>query len=198
MRLADVVLRGGHLSDQALMEVCVAGGRPAHLDRCDLCAERAVAMSRWLDDVRAAGIETADAAFPAERLAAQQVQILRRLEQIDHPARVIAFPSQARLNRAESTRRRISLAWTGAAAAAGLLIGIFGTEMTGRFIRSSVPVETAPQQVAEAVSHEEAERLAAIDGSLMDDIDAPPIKFLEALDELTPRVVRPTGAQVNR
>ena len=34
----------------------------------------------------------ADDVFPAERLAAQQAQILRRLEALERPARVIAFP----------------------------------------------------------------------------------------------------------
>ena len=42
MRLIDMVLRQGHLSEQALMEALTGGDRPAHLDRCDLCAERAV------------------------------------------------------------------------------------------------------------------------------------------------------------
>ena len=69
---------------------------PSHLDRCDICAERAVRarpVARRRRERRAS--TTADAAFPPERLAAQQAQILRRLEQLDQPARVIAFPAQS-------------------------------------------------------------------------------------------------------
>ncbi len=69
--------------------------------------------------------KAADEAFPAERLAAQQSQILRRLEQIDEPARVIAFPAAtwARLPRSPRARR-VAPAWVGVAAAAGLVIGV--------------------------------------------------------------------------
>src|SRR5262245_42920811 len=96
VRLADLVFRRGHLSDEALDEVWMTGTRPAHLDRCDLCADRAVEWSRWLEDVRTTAIEAADAAFPPDRLAVQQAQILRKLEQLDQPSRVIAFPGQTR------------------------------------------------------------------------------------------------------
>ena len=51
MRLIDAVFRQGHLSEQALVEAVMTGERPAHLDRCDLCADRAVELGRWLDDV---------------------------------------------------------------------------------------------------------------------------------------------------
>jgi hypothetical protein len=111
-----------------------------HLDRCDICAERAVEIGRWIDQVRTAGVEAADAAFPPERLAAQQTQILRRLEQLDQPARVIAFPSHARLAR-ESGGRRVAVGWVAAAAAAGLAIGVVGGQVSAR-----VGGETGPQQ----------------------------------------------------
>jgi hypothetical protein len=100
VRLADTILRRGHLSERALAEVYLAGERPLHLDRCHFCAERAVELSRWLDEVRAVGLDEADAAFPPERLAAQQAQILRRLEQVDRPARVISFSALSEANSA--------------------------------------------------------------------------------------------------
>src|SRR6187549_949349 len=63
MRLADVVLRRGHLSESALVEVWNTGVRPVHLDRCDICAERALEISHWLEDVQALGVADADAVF---------------------------------------------------------------------------------------------------------------------------------------
>ena len=38
VRLADIVLRRGHLSEEALAEICMTGDRPAHIDRCEVCA----------------------------------------------------------------------------------------------------------------------------------------------------------------
>src|SRR5688572_27855100 len=75
MRLADVVFRRGHLSEAALVEVWNTGMRPAHLDRCDICAERALEISHWLEDVQALGRAGADAVFTPERLTAQRGQI---------------------------------------------------------------------------------------------------------------------------
>ena len=132
MRLVDAVFRQGHLSEPALAEALLTGERPAHLDRCDLCAERAVELGRWLDEVHAIAVEAADAAFPPERLAVQQAQILRRLEQLDQPSRVIAFPSQYRIETPESHRRRVAPAWVGVAAAAGLALGVVGGQLTAR------------------------------------------------------------------
>ena len=60
MRLADTIFRRGHLSERALAEVCMTGERPLHLDRCDICAERAVEFGRWLEDVRQVGLEDAE------------------------------------------------------------------------------------------------------------------------------------------
>jgi hypothetical protein len=63
VRLIDIVFRQGHLSEQALIEAIAGGQRPPHLDRCDLCAERALAISRWMDEVQLDATETADAVF---------------------------------------------------------------------------------------------------------------------------------------
>lgn len=132
MRLVDAVLRQGHLSERALTDAIVTGEAPAHLGRCDLCAERARELSRWLHSVHQAAAEAADQAFPPERLAAQQAQVLRRLEQLDEPARVITFPGQPRVVDPGRPRRLVSPAWVGAAAAAGLLLGLVGGQVTAR------------------------------------------------------------------
>lgn len=167
MRLADVLFRGGHLSEQALVEVCMTGERPVHLDRCDLCADRAVDLGRWLDDVRATGIAVSDAAFPPERLAAQQSQILRRLEQLDQPSRVIAFPRHYRLDERQHAGRRIAPAWVGVGVAAGLVVGVIGGQMTARFDR---PAET-PITAATVAASESAREIAAISKHDAEDSD---------------------------
>ena len=137
MRLVDTVFRQGHLSEQALVEALLTGDRPVHLDRCDICAERAVRYGRWLDEVRTLGVEAADAAFPPERLAAQQAQIMRRLELVDQPSRVITFPRPAHLDTPIGHARRVSPAWVGIAAAAGLVLGVIGGQLTARMGEAS-------------------------------------------------------------
>jgi hypothetical protein len=191
VRLIDAIIRSGHLSERALVEVVMTGDRPAHLDRCDICAERAVELGHWLDDLRTTGIEAADAAFPAERLAAQQAQILRRLEQLDQPARVIAFPSQYRLAR-ETGGRRVAPAWLGVAAAAGLVLGVVGGQMTARMSGHPAVAPPAGQstQSGSAETPREADAgtaPASTDPALLDEQDRPDLPSFSALAGMTPR-----------
>ena len=79
MRIADTLLRSGHLSEAALNDAWFTGERPSHVDDCAICAERLLDLGRWLDDTKQLAVADADAAFPAERLAAQRGQILRKL-----------------------------------------------------------------------------------------------------------------------
>jgi len=179
VRLIDFVVRQGHLSEQALIEAVAGGERPAHIDRCDICAERAVAIGRWMDEVQREGAEAADAVFTPERLAAQQSQILRRLEQIDNPGRVIAFPAASRSERAAGGRR-VSASWVGVAAAAGLVIGIVGGQMSARLNQPVVPVP----QTADAQG-------APVDSQFLDQsYDQSTISAFEAVDEMTPRLIQ--------
>jgi hypothetical protein len=178
VRFADVVLRQGHLSDQRVADALMTGDRPAHLDRCDLCAERALHMGRWLTSLKVAATETTDAAFPPERLAAQQAQILRRLEQLDEPSRVIAFPGRSRAVARDTPQRRIAPAWLGVAAAAGLVVGAIGGQMSVR-----VPPQAAPVPMAAEAAAPEP------DASFMLDVDlnTTPAEFQD-LDAVTPRI----------
>ena len=192
MRLSDRLFRRGHLSERALIDALLSGDRPAHLDRCDICAERAVDLGRWMDDVRTTGVEAADAAFSPERLALQQTQILRRLEQLDQPARVIAFPGQNRMNERDRTDHRVAPAWVGVAAAAGLVFGVIGGQ-TVRFGRPTPavvvpPAEAAPTTAVPPVAGSDTPGFRAL-GSLLDmDFDTP-VKSLELVDDLTPRLM---------
>jgi hypothetical protein len=116
-----------HLDDTAIAEIWSAaaaeGATPAHphLRSCAHCRTRFAAFVGWLDELRDGAHAEADAAFPPERLAAQQAQILRRLEALERPARVIAFP---RLPRPAGVARPFTQRWVATAAAAGLVIGL--------------------------------------------------------------------------
>jgi hypothetical protein len=198
VRLADVIIRGGHLSEQAIVSAVMTGDRPAHLDRCDLCAERAVELGRWLDAVKTTGLETAEAAFSPERLAAQQSQIMRRLEQLDEPARVIAFPSHSRLHR-ESSGRRVAAGWLGVAAAAGLVLGVISGQMTARLGMHPAPAAAArvvpatePAAVpVSASSDDTVQKTGPIDASLLDmDLDSLNVASFAVIDSMTPRATQ--------
>jgi hypothetical protein len=117
----------GHLDDRALAAIwtdaSIDRARPVHphLDTCAACRERLSAFSQWLEDVRTEANAEADEAFPTERLATQQAQILRRIEAAGRPARVIKFPRFAQpISSSTSNVRR----WVAGAAAAGLLVGV--------------------------------------------------------------------------
>lgn len=184
MRLADAVLRQGHLSEQALVEAILTDDRPRHLDRCDLCAERAVVLSRWLDDLRTTGREMADAAFAPEQFKVQHDQILRRLDQLDQKPRVIAFPGQAPQAAFVPMGRRISPAWLGVAAAAGLVLGVIGGQLTARMGNETQPTGAA----ATALDDEGRPQAipAAVDPFMLD-LEAPPSSLSE-MDDMLPRL----------
>lgn len=182
MRFSDFVFRQGHLSERALIDALLGGERPAHLDRCDLCAERAVELSRWMDGVQVYATDVADAVFTPDRLAAQQAQIQRRLEQMDNPARVIAFPAAPRAERSEPGGRRVAVSWVGVAAAAGLIIGVAGGQMSARLMQGASPAS----QTAGA-----PDSGAPVDGRFFEQpYDHISLPSYEALDDLTPRLTQ--------
>jgi hypothetical protein len=188
MRLVDVLFRQGHLSERALADAIMGGDRPFHLDRCDICAARAVELNRWLDTVHASATEAADDAFPPERLAAQQSQILRRLEQLDEPARVIAFPRQTRPESREGGSWRVAPGWLGVAAAVGLVVGAIGGQFTARVGNGPAPLAVAPIAL---VTVPDAEPATFTNASWVDpvDVDGYIPASLDALNEATPRIV---------
>ena len=187
MRLADVVLRRGHLSDDALVDVWNTGVRPAHLDSCDLCTERALELSRWLGDVQTLGVASADAVFTEERLTAQRGQILDRLAQLERPSKVLSFPAASAAVREQGAvkTRRVNPGWVAAAAAAGIMVGIISVELRHlSFGTPNAPTAIVQTQPSPAVATPVA------DFSVLDQgFDEPSVGGLHALDEMTPRVV---------
>jgi hypothetical protein len=142
------VFRQGHLSEDALTAAVLNGERPAHLEQCDACSRQARELGLWLADLRAEGLAAADEAFPPEKLALQQSQIMRRLEQLDAPPRVIAFPAQAVSAPRIDGGRRVAPAWVGVAAAAGLVLGLIGGQVSARLapVPANVPAPVQTQQ----------------------------------------------------
>jgi hypothetical protein len=79
------LIRNGHLDDAALAGIWTAAAigetaSDSHLIACAECRARYEDLRAWLESMRAEAVDEADGAFPAERLAAQQANILRRLE----------------------------------------------------------------------------------------------------------------------
>jgi hypothetical protein len=184
MGLADLVLRRGHLSEDALVDVWTTGLRPAHLDSCDQCATRAIEVSRWLEDVQALGRADADVVFSEERLATQRDSVMHRLAQLDRRSKVISFPAAAPPAREVAPVRRGSPGWYLAAAAAGLMIGVVSMELShmlpfGGAAEPAPIVATAPVPTMPGMD----------DASLLDiTYDRPSIGGLHALDDMTPRL----------
>jgi hypothetical protein len=120
-------MSGGHLDDDVFAEIwtaALASGQAAahpHLAECGQCRSRYAAFVGWLDRMHDDARDEADEAFPAERLAAQQAQVLRRLEALERPARVIAFP---KFSRPVTSTQGHAQRWVATAAAAGLVIGL--------------------------------------------------------------------------
>lgn len=144
-------MSGGHLDDGAFAEIWTAAldsGQPAahpHFAECAQCRGRYDAFVGWLDRIHEDAHDEADQAFSPERLAAQQAQVLRRLEAIERPARVIAFPKFARpVTSTQGHAQR----WVAGAAAAGLLIGL----AAGQFVDirdAFTPRRTAPSSASQ-------------------------------------------------
>ncbi len=193
--------RGRHLDDAALAEIWTAaasGEAPAagHLDECAACRGRYTSLASWLDTARDDAVAEADEAFPPEKLAAQQAHIFRRLEAMERPARVIAFP---RFARAAGVHHSNARRWVAAAAVAGLLIGLAGGQMLDlrrRLARTPATLPTATAQISDnrPAGHPGyvPVSLTSDEASLMD-MGAEPAAYahmpepLQALDGLTPR-----------
>ncbi len=191
-----------HLDDAAIAalwtESTLAGRRAAHphLGACTACRTRFTVFSESLEDLRSDAAAEADALFPADRLAAQQAQILRRIEASERPARVIAFP---RFPSPLTSRAPYASRWIAAAAAAGLIVGVgVGQVMDFRHVgtaavpsrsqarlagHSQPPADRATASMASTNPGGDEAFLSALDASL----SRPSVPELRAIDEFTPR-----------
>jgi len=191
----------GHLSEREMMAAWQEGRLSAHLDACVACQDRYVELLSFLDRQRLAALDAADDAFTPDRLAAQKSQVLRRLENLARPVRVLAFPHQRRV---APSVNRAGRRWVAVAAAAGLIIGLaaglavnvhpFGSDFAqrGSFTRAS---NGRPDARAESASGPRVQttpdRLVTDEAFLTEleaALDGPRVEELAALDALTPRV----------
>jgi anti-sigma factor RsiW len=168
----------------------------AHLSACPQCRSRYAAFTTWLAELGDEARAEADEAFPADRLAAQQAQVMRRLEALERPARVIAFPKFARpVTSTQGHAQR----WVAAAAAAGLVIGL----AAGQFVdirdvltggRRSVIQTQSARAVPQPAPQEPAITPASVTTVSDDEVlflgDSRPsmrISALQPMDDITPR-----------
>lgn len=193
-----------HLSDDRLLEVCLAAGAtPArerqHLDGCVECEGRRTELARILSDISEAATTEADAAFPADRLARQQARILQRLAHEGRPGRVIAFPA-GHSSDPLVRRTRPAMRWIALAAAAGLVIGVLAGQLAHDFSITSPraaaqmatairPAPATPILQAVATTISEEEFLGMIDVA----IEESGSTSLRPIDDLTPRVWEATS-----
>ena len=200
MSILDRLRLKGHLGDAGLAEVwteqCLTGVQASqtHLQSCADCRARFASFCVWADGLRGDAVAGADEAFPAERLAAQQAQIMRRLEAAERPARVIAFPKSSGPMSAGSS---LPARWITVAAAAGLIVGVgVGQWMGLRHSFTGIPTTTArlsepprsdrpanPEIRAVSTSVREEMFLSEIDDSL----SRASLPELRAFDAFTPR-----------
>jgi hypothetical protein len=188
-----------HLDDDVMAGIwttAVSEGRTAthpHLATCAHCRARYAELTAWLEDLSADAHAEAEEAFPPERLAAQQAAILRRLEALERPARVIAFPGNIRPAGASQhfTRR-----WVATAAAAGLVIGLAAGQLLDLRHRLAGPTRTAPNPITSASAPVARQTTTqppsrALDEVLFYDDDmagrSSSIGYMPVLDEITPR-----------
>jgi hypothetical protein len=181
----------GHLGDSELARLWTAGGSHPHLDDCLECQVRFDDFSRWIAGVGDELRSDADHTMSSERLATQQAQIARRLEGLERPARVIAFPKAARAVISGNSHVR---RWVTVAAAAGLIAGVGLGQMLdlhrGLTPGRVIPAE-APQLAASTVRADTLRPIAvsAKDDEILSDAESfarPRVDALVPLEDLTP------------
>ena len=136
-----MIFRARHLAEDRLFDCYLAEqtGDPMeppsaeHLADCAQCGARYADLRRFMNGLRSDADAELDDVFPTEMFRAQQNHILRRLEHLTHPARVITFPGHPPGQPAVPSAARVAPRWLGAAAAAGLFVGL----VAGTFFYSS-------------------------------------------------------------
>ena len=209
--------RSAHLKDDHLLDCYTAqraGASPDprvadHLSTCGGCGARYAELAAFMDDLREQADREVDTHFPADRLASQQQQILRRLEHALRPARVISFPARDAAHAAKSPVK-LAPRWLAAAAAAGLFIGVgvggylapgrLGAAPAGR-AGGVVPAMSVQSQAASptSVRVNNTEVEAADDDAFLVELEValqrPHTQELLPLDAMTPHEIDFDGGQ---
>lgn len=119
---------------------------------------------------RAAACAEADAHFDERALESQRHKILARLAHLGHHAKVIRFPKAPS---GELPATGVNRRWISVAAAAGLLIGLLGGQLTHLFPQPARRVSPpAPPTVASAPARSNfVPASVSVDDSLLNEID---------------------------
>lgn len=158
-----------------------------HLKECAECRLQFASFASWLEEVQNDAIAEAEQAIPADRLAAQRAQILRRLEAGERPARVIAFPKKPVEARDVMPARTWMMGVAAACFIAGLGLGQM-LDLGHRFLEPAAEprIVSNPTGIVPAV----ATINAATDQADLDELEAasmPRYETLRAYDNFTPR-----------
>ncbi len=191
--------RHRHVDDERLIDAYFTAPevQASELATCPVCRDRYARLAQALDTSRTDALADADAAFPPERLAHQQEQILRRIDISSRPPRILRFPVSLRI---APTAERHARRWVAAAAAAGLLIGVLVGQLMHLASRLEAPRASArlgaplaqPALVAAPTALQTQDATDADDDPFLVEVDAalvaPRARELRALDHFTPRV----------
>ena len=136
-----------HISDDRLIEICMASPTPAveqaHLAVCPRCAARCVEIVGILSELDQAATTEAGEIFPDERLERQHARILQRVDHDGRPGRLVAFPA----HQATATilmPSRPHMRWAAGVAAAAFAAGVLTGQLTRGFTSR---IDAAPSHV---------------------------------------------------
>jgi anti-sigma factor RsiW len=185
-RLFDcyVAQRSGESADSSLAE---------HLSICAECRARYAELARFMDELRDEAEAETDEVFTPQELRAQQQHVMRRIEHLGHPARVISFPARLMRRHLTATARMIAPRWAAAAAAAGLFVGLgVGILIDGRQQPVAMNVSNRPVRVAAPIVPASVPVPVLDDDAFLSELEAalggPHNQELLPFDALTPRV----------
>ena len=191
----------GHLPERRLLALIDGDGEAAdrtHLEACPDCQDRLRAMHAFLDGLRGEAEAACAAALSPARLAAGRQRIRRRVERLAGCGgpRVLRFPAPTRPRSDAPARSRW---WLGAAAAAGLAIGLTVGRFDARLDVGRTDAPAGPASVGTTAARPTDLGSHAADELFMQELErlltSPRIPPLVALDELTPRL-REVGVDV--
>lgn len=200
-----MIARPRHLHDDRLVDCYVTERHgealdppvAEHLGDCASCSVRYLALTQFLDGLRAEGDAEADALFTPERLRAQYQEISRRLETVARPARVISFPRQLVRRTITASTSRMAPRWVAATAAAGLFVGValgagYEWGAHARSVRQSPAADASrPARVAPVTARGSSASDLSDDVFLSEleiALERPHTRELQAFDAFTPHV----------